>query len=57
MNVREDDTVYNPLPLRQTAGGMIGISGPLCHGNATVIREKFSASANWPDCITAILHF
>lgn len=51
MKIGEDDIVYNPLPLYHSAGGMLGTSGPLCHGYSAVLRKKFSATAYWPDCI------
>ncbi|KAL0273775.1 UNVERIFIED_CONTAM: hypothetical protein PYX00_006374 [Menopon gallinae] len=51
LNITEDDTVYNPLPLYHTAGGIMGITGSLCHGYSVVLKKKFSASAYWPDCI------
>lgn len=46
----KNDIIYNPLPLYHTAGGMVGIGQMLIHGQASVIRKKFSASNYWSDC-------
>lgn len=45
------DIMYNPLPLYHTAGGIVGTGAALVDGIPTVIRQKFSASNYWKDCI------
>lgn len=49
MAVREDDVIYDPLPLYHSAGGMLGVGIMLVHGAAVVVRRKFSASGYWRD--------
>lgn len=49
--MRSSDILYTPLPLYHTAGGVMSIGQALLHGNTTVIRKKFSASAYFNDCI------
>lgn len=49
--LRENDTMYNTLPLYHTAGGILGILPSLIKGFPVVIRRKFSASQYWIDCI------
>lgn len=51
LNVSSDDTIYNPLPLYHTAGGILGVGGVLLVGCTMAIRRKFSASNYWNDCI------
>ncbi|KAG7160226.1 Long-chain fatty acid transport protein 1-like [Homarus americanus] len=45
--LRDDDVLYNPLPLYHSAGGMVGIGQVLVFSNTAVIRRKFSASQYW----------
>jgi hypothetical protein len=52
LRVRTDDTLYTPLPLYHTAGGMVGVGQVLLRGATVVIRSKFSASNFWADCIS-----
>ncbi|XP_047361366.1 long-chain fatty acid transport protein 4 isoform X1 [Vespa velutina] len=49
--MRSSDILYTPLPLYHTAGGIMSIGQALLHGNTTVIRKKFSASAYFNDCV------
>lgn len=49
--ISENDTVYTPLPLYHTAGGILGVSSVLLGGSTCVIRSKFSASKYWTDCL------
>lgn len=51
LSIKDDDVIYNPLPLYHTAGGVLGISQSLIYGTTCVIRSKFSASAYWLECI------
>jgi len=51
IGVRKDDVVYCPLPLYHSVGGMISLSGCMNHGITMVMRDKFSASAYWKDCV------
>lgn len=51
MSIRDDDVVYNPLPLYHSAGGILGIGTVMLGGMTTAIRKKFSASNFWTDCI------
>jgi len=51
IGVRPGETVYCPLPLYHTAAGMIVLSGCMAQGISMVIREKFSASQYWADCV------
>ncbi|XP_031354017.1 long-chain fatty acid transport protein 4-like isoform X1 [Photinus pyralis] len=48
--MRSEDTIYNPLPLYHSAGGMIGMGQTVLHGLSVAIRKKFSASNYWSDC-------
>ena len=47
---KDDDIIYDPLPLYHTAGGMLGVGQAVLLGNTVVIRRKFSASNFWKDC-------
>lgn len=49
--MREDDVIYNPLPIYHTAGGMLGVGNVLLRGTTMALRKKFSASNFWADCI------
>ena len=51
IGVRRDDVLYCPLPLYHSVGGMISLSGCMSSGISMVIRDKFSASQYWSDCI------
>jgi len=51
MGVRSDDVVYCPLPLYHSVGGMVSLSGCMANGISMVMREKFSASSYWKDCV------
>jgi len=51
IGVKKDDVVYCPLPLYHSVGGMISLSGCMHHGIPMVMRDKFSASSYWKDCV------
>ncbi|KAE8752621.1 hypothetical protein FOCC_FOCC000743 [Frankliniella occidentalis] len=50
LNFKDDDVIYDPLPLYHTAGGILGIGQAVLTGNTVAIRRKFSASNFWKDC-------
>ncbi|XP_066249339.1 long-chain fatty acid transport protein 4-like isoform X1 [Euwallacea similis] len=45
-----EDTLYNPLPLYHTAGGMLAVGLGMIFGLSIALRRKFSASNYWSDC-------
>ncbi|XP_013118526.2 long-chain fatty acid transport protein 4 [Stomoxys calcitrans] len=49
--IKENDIIYNPLPLYHTAGGVVCIGMALVHGCTIALRRKFSVSNFWKDCI------
>lgn len=49
--LRDDDIIYNSLPLYHSAGGMVGIGSVLLCGLTAALRKKFSASNFFADCI------
>ena len=51
IGVKRSDVLYCPLPLYHTVGGMVSLSGCMNFGISMVIRDKFSASRYWEDCI------
>ncbi|GLH04520.1 Luciferin 4-monooxygenase [Gryllus bimaculatus] len=51
LGLKPDDTLYDPLPLYHTAGGMLGTGQAILYGLTVVIRRKFSASNFWTDCV------
>lgn len=51
LQVRDNDILYNTLPLYHSAGGILGIGQTLLGGSTCVIRKKFSASRFWDDCV------
>ena len=50
-HMREDDVLYDILPLYHTAGGVLGVGQALLMGCTVVIKKKFSASKFWEDCL------
>ena len=48
---RKTDIIYSPLPLYHSVAGMIALAGTMKHGISMVMRNKFSASNYWADCI------
>ncbi|XP_013200657.1 long-chain fatty acid transport protein 4 [Amyelois transitella] len=50
MGLNSNDTVYCPLPLYHTAGGVISVGQAFIHGCTVVLKTKFSASQYFPDC-------
>ncbi|XP_055624358.1 long-chain fatty acid transport protein 4 [Toxorhynchites rutilus septentrionalis] len=51
LGLRDDDIIYNSLPLYHSAGGMVGMGSVLLCGLTAALRKKFSASNFFPDCI------
>ncbi|XP_028256771.1 long-chain fatty acid transport protein 1-like isoform X2 [Parambassis ranga] len=49
--LRQDDVIYNCLPLYHSAGTIMGVGQCLLFGLTVVIRRKFSASRFWDDCV------
>ena len=45
------DRVYMCLPMYHTNGGIIALGQALAVGGSAFIRERFSASAFWSDCV------
>ncbi|XP_058458084.1 long-chain fatty acid transport protein 4 [Malaya genurostris] len=50
LSLRNDDIIYNPLPLYHSAGGMVGMGAVLLCGLSMALRKKFSASNFFLDC-------
>ena len=51
MDMKPDDVLYTCLPLYHYAGGLMGTSQALVYLNKMAIREKFSVSNYWDECI------
>lgn len=49
--MRQDDIIYDCLPLYHSAGNIMGVGQCLIHGLTVVVKRKFSASRFWEDCI------
>ena len=49
MDAGPADRLYNCLPMYHSAGGVAAPGALLVAGGAVICREKFSASAFWPD--------
>lgn len=50
-NIRDNDILYLTLPLYHNNAGTIGCCQGVIFGTSIVLREKFSASQFWEDCI------
>lgn len=50
LSLNKSDTVYCPLPLYHTAGGVVSVGQALVFGCTVVLKTKFSASQYFPDC-------
>jgi len=51
VGAKRSDRVYMCLPMYHTNGGVIALGLALSVGGSAYIREKFSASAFWSDCV------
>jgi len=49
LSPRDDDRIYDPLPLYHATGGVCAVGLAFMVGGAVVIRRKFSASDFWND--------
>ena len=49
--ISDRDTLYIPLPLYHSAGGILGTGQAVIAGATLAIRPKFSASQFWTDCV------
>lgn len=43
--------MYITMPLYHTSAGILGVGQTLLRGTSCVIRQKFSASNFWKDCV------
>uniref|UniRef100_A0A3Q3IQ81 Very long-chain fatty acid transport protein n=2 Tax=Monopterus albus TaxID=43700 RepID=A0A3Q3IQ81_MONAL len=50
-SLRQDDIIYNCLPLYHSAGTIMGVGQCLLFGLTVVIRRKFSGTHFWDDCV------
>jgi len=51
IGLRSNDVIYSSIPLYHLSGGTLGTCQCLIFGNTLAIRQKFSASQFWTDCI------
>jgi solute carrier family 27 fatty acid transporter 1/4 len=51
LSIKPSDVVYVSLPMYHSSATLIGINQMVVTGCTVVIREKFSASHFWEDCI------
>ncbi len=51
MGVRPADRIYDCLPMYHTNGGVVAPGAALMAGASCFIREKFSATAFWPEVV------
>jgi solute carrier family 27 fatty acid transporter 1/4 len=49
--IRPEDKIYISMPLYHTSAGIIGIGQMVLRGSSAVVRQKFSASNFWRDCM------
>ncbi|XP_026756910.2 long-chain fatty acid transport protein 4-like [Galleria mellonella] len=49
--LNSSDVIYCPLPLYHTAGGVISVGQAFVSGCTVALKQKFSASQYFPDCI------
>ena len=49
MGARQNDRLYNCLPMYHSVGGVVACGAALLAGGSVIVREKFSASAFWDD--------
>uniref|UniRef100_A0A1L8D6P9 Very long-chain fatty acid transport protein n=1 Tax=Plutella xylostella TaxID=51655 RepID=A0A1L8D6P9_PLUXY len=50
-SLNPNDVIYCPMPLYHSAGGCITVGQAFIFGCTVILRQKFSASAYFPDCI------
>ena len=51
MDTKQDDRLYNCLPMYHSTGGVAGIGGVLVNGGTVVLAERFSRSRFWADIV------
>lgn len=51
IGLKPEDVIYTAIPLYHMAGGALGTCQMLIYGSTLAIREKFSVSNFWSDCI------
>ena len=51
VRIESQDVLYTSLPLYHLAGGTVGVCQSVIFGNTMAIRNKFSASNFWKDCV------
>ena len=49
MDAREDDRLYDCLPLYHSVGGIVAVGAMLAAGGTTILRQGFSARRFWAD--------
>ncbi|KAJ0181726.1 hypothetical protein K1T71_002448 [Dendrolimus kikuchii] len=49
--LNSNDVIYCPLPLYHTAGGVVSVGQALVLGCTIILKNKFSASQYFPDCV------
>ena len=49
--IQADDILYNSLPLYHSSAGMLALAPCYLYGLTVVIRQKFSVSSFWKDCV------
>jgi len=50
LNARENDRMYDTLPLYHSTGGVCAVGVALMTGGSLIIRRKFSVQEFWADC-------
>jgi fatty-acyl-CoA synthase len=51
IEVTPQDRMYDCLPLYHSVGGVVAVWATLLGGGSVLLRERFSASAFWPDIV------
>ncbi len=51
VKAKQEDRMYLVLPLYHSSGGLAAIGATLAAGGSVIIRQKFSASEFWDDCV------
>ena len=49
MDARQDDRLYDCLPMYHAVGGVVAVGAMLAAGGTVIVRRGFSASRFWPD--------
>ena len=49
-SLKNNECVYDSLPLYHSAGGILGASQAIIFGVTVALRKKFSARNFWTDC-------